>query len=100
MRGKLDFEPGQAASGLKLTIYGVLAEYPRAEKVCLAPKTHARCTDAIRLFAHSLNSYAANSLSPFERARFDKLFNREFCDILGPAYSPKCWRVSEPLHGQ
>lgn len=40
----------------------------------------------------SLNSYAANSLSQFERARFDKLFNaegeqhREFCDIFGPEH--------------
>ena len=92
MQGKLYFEPGQAASGHKLTISGVLAEYLRAEKVRLAPKTHARYTDVIGLFAHSLNSYAANSLSPFERARFDKLFNaegeqhREFCDIFGPEH--------------
>jgi hypothetical protein len=46
----------------------------------------------IALFTHSLNSYAANSLSQFERARFDKLFNaegeqhREFCDIFGPEH--------------
>ena len=107
MQGKLDFEPRQAASGHKLTISGVLAEYLRAEKVRLAPKTHARYTDVIGLFAHSLNSYAANSLSPFERARFDKLFNagggaasRVLRYFRPRAYSPKCWRVSEPLHGQ
>jgi hypothetical protein len=89
MRGKLDPEPGQAARSQKLTISEVLAEYLRAEKSRLAPKTHARYADVISLFTHSLNGYAANSLSRFERARFDKHFNaegeqhREFCDIFG-----------------
>jgi hypothetical protein len=45
----------------------------------------------VALFTQSLNGYAANSLSRFERARFDKLFNaegeqhREFCDISAPS---------------
>jgi hypothetical protein len=90
MRGKLHPEPGQAARGHKPTISEVLVEYLRAEKSRLAPKTHARYTDVISLFTHSLNGYAANSLSQFERARFDKHFNAEveqqFCDIFGPEH--------------
>jgi hypothetical protein len=92
MRDKLDPEPGQADSGHKPTISEVLAEYLRAEKSRLAPKTFARYTDVIGLFTHSLNGYAANSLSQFERARFDKHFDakgdqhREFCDIFGPEH--------------
>ena len=92
MRVNLEIQPGQETRGDKLTISEVLAEYLRAEKRRLAPKTHARYTEVIALFTHSLNSYAANSLSQFERARFDKLFNaegeqhREFCDIFGPEH--------------
>jgi hypothetical protein len=92
MRVKLELEPGQAARGDKPTISKVLAEYLRAEKGRLSPKTHARYIEVIALFTHSLNGYAANSLSPFERARFDKLFNaegeqhREFCDFFGPEH--------------
>ena len=92
MRGKLNLDPVQAARGHKPRISEVLAEYLRAEKGRLAPKTHARYTGVIALFTHSLNSYAANSLSQFERARFDKLFDaeeeqhREFCDIFGPEH--------------
>src|SRR5258705_8317123 len=92
MAGILDFDPGQAARGHKLTISEVLAEYLRMERGSLAPKTHARYTEVIVLFTQSLNGYAANSLSQFERARFDKLFNaegeqhREFCDIFGPEH--------------
>jgi hypothetical protein len=92
MRLNLETKPGQAASGHKLTISEVLAEYLRAEKSRLAPKTLARYTDVIGLFTHSLNGYAANSLSQFERARFDKHFNaegeehREFCDLFGPEH--------------
>ena len=103
MRGKLDLEPGQAASGHKATISEVLAEYLRAEKSRLAPKTHARYTDVIGLFTHSLNGYAANSLSRFERARFDKHFNaegeqhREFCDIFGPM--PAEWSRQRQMLG-
>jgi hypothetical protein len=89
MRVNLEIQPGQESRGDKLTISEVLAEYLRAEKSRLAPKTHVRYTEVIALFTHSLNSYAANSLSQFERALFDKLFNaegeqhREFCDIFG-----------------
>jgi hypothetical protein len=92
MRVNLEIQPGQETRGDKLTISEVLAEYLRAEKRRLAPKTHARYTEVIALFTHSLNSYAANSLIQFERARFDKLFNaegeqhREFCDIFGPEH--------------
>jgi hypothetical protein len=92
MRVNLETKPGQAASGHKPTISEVLAEYLRAEKSRLAPKTHARYTDVIGLFTHSLNGYAASSLSQFERARFDKHFDakgdqhREFCDIFGPEH--------------
>jgi hypothetical protein len=92
MRVNRETKPGQAASGHKLTISEVLAEYLRAEKSRLAPKTLARYTDVIGLFTHSLNGYAANSLSQFERARFDKHFNaegeehREFCDLFGPEH--------------
>jgi hypothetical protein len=92
MRVNLEIQPGQESRGDKLTISEVLAEYLRAEKSRLAPKTHVRYTEVIALFTHSLNSYAANSLSQFERARFDKLFNaegeqhREFCDIFGPEH--------------
>src|ERR1700693_1650248 len=92
MAGKLDFDPGQAAMGHKLTISEVLAEYLRMERGRLAPKTHARYTEVIVLFTQSLDGYAANSLSQFDRARFDKLFNaegeqhREFCDIFGPEH--------------
>src|SRR5258705_6979567 len=92
MAGILDFDPGQAARGHKLTISEVLAEHLRMERGRLAPKTHARYTEVIVLFTQSLNGYAANSLSQFERARFDKLFNaegeqhREFCDIFGPEH--------------
>jgi hypothetical protein len=77
MRVNLEIQPGQETRGDKLTISEVLAEYLRAEKRRLAPKTHARYTEVIALFTHSLNSYAANSLGRFERARFDKLFNAE-----------------------
>jgi hypothetical protein len=62
------------------------------ERGRLAPKTHARYTEVIVLFTQSLNGYAANSLSQFDRARFDKLFNaegeqhREFCDLFGPEH--------------
>jgi hypothetical protein len=92
MRVNLEIQPGQETRGDKLTISEVLAENLRAEKSRLAPKTHVRYTEVIALFTHSLNSYAANSLSQFERARFDKLFNaegeqhREFCDIFGPEH--------------
>jgi hypothetical protein len=92
MRDKMDLEPVQAAGGRKPTISEVLAEYLRAEKSRLAPKTLARYTEVIALFTQSLNGYAANSLSRFERARFDKHFNaegeehREFCDIFGPEH--------------
>lgn len=92
MRVNLEIQPGQETRGDKLTISEVLAEYLRAEKSRLAPKTHVRYTEVIALFTHSLNSYAANSLSQFERARFDKLFNaegeqhREFCNIFGPEH--------------
>jgi hypothetical protein len=85
------------ARGDKPTISKVLAEYLRAEKGRLSPKTHARYIEVIALFTHSLNGYAANSLSPFERARFDKLFNaegkqhREFCDFSAPSIF---WRMS------
>jgi hypothetical protein len=90
MRGKLNRDPVQAARGHKPTISEVLAEYLRAEKSRLAPKTYARYADVIGLFTHSLNGYAASSLSQFDRARFDKHFDaegeqhREFCDIFGP----------------
>jgi hypothetical protein len=92
MRVKPELQPGQAAKGDKLTISEVLAEYLRMERGRLAPKTHARYAEVIALFTHSLNGYAANSLSQFERARFDKRFNaegeqhREFCDIFGPEH--------------
>ena len=92
MRVNLEIQPGQETRGDKLTISEVLAENLRAEKSRLAPKTHVRYTEVIALFTHSLNSYAANSISQFERARFDKLFNaegeqhREFCDIFGPEH--------------
>src|ERR1022692_4985709 len=62
------------------------------ERGRLAPKTYAQYTEVIALFTQSLNGYAANSLSQFDRARFDKLFNaegeqhREFCDIFGPEH--------------
>jgi hypothetical protein len=88
----MDLEPGQAASGDKPTISEVLAEYLRAEKSRLAPKTYARYADVIGLFTHSLNGHAASSLSQFDRARFDKHFDaegeqhREFCDIFGPEH--------------
>ena len=78
--------------GHQLTISEILAEYLRMERGRLAPKTHARYTEVIVLFTQSLNGYAANSLSPFDRARFDKLFNaegeqhREFCDMFGPEH--------------
>jgi hypothetical protein len=90
MRVKSELQPGQAASGHKLTISEVLAEYLRAERGRLAPKTYAQYTEVIALFTQSLNGCAANSLSRFERAHCDKLFNaegeqhREFCDIFGP----------------
>ena len=92
MRVKSELQPGQAARGDKLIISEVLAEYLRAERGRLAPKTYAQYTEVIALFTQSLNGYAANSLSRFERARFDKLFNaegeqhREFCDIFGPEH--------------
>jgi hypothetical protein len=92
MRGKLNLGPVQAARGHKPTISEVLAEYLRAEKSRLAPKTYARYADVIGLFTHSLNGYAASSLSQFDRARFDKHFDaegeqhREFCDIFGPEH--------------
>ncbi len=92
MRGKMKVKPRQTASGHKPTISEVLAEYLRAEKSRLAPKTYARYADVIGLFTHSLNGYAASSLRQFERARFDKHFDaegeqhREFCDIFGPEH--------------
>jgi hypothetical protein len=92
MRGKLNLGPVQAARGHKPTISEVLAEYLRAEKSRLAPKTYARYADVIGLFTHSLNGYAASSLSQFDRARFDKHFDaegeqhREFCDFFGPEH--------------
>ena len=92
MRGKLNLDPVQAARGHKPTISEVLAEYLRAEKSRLAPKTYARYADVIGLFTHSLNGYAASSLSQFDRARFDKHFDaegeqhREFCHIFGPEH--------------
>lgn len=92
MRDKMNLEPVQAAGGRKPTISEVLTEYLRAEKSRLAPKTHALYSGVIGLFTHSLNSYAANSLNQFERARFDKHFDaegeqhREFCDIFGPEH--------------
>jgi len=92
MLGKLNLGPVQAARGHKPTISEVLAEYLRAEKSRLAPKTYARYADVIGLFTHSLNGYAASSLSQFDRARFDKHFDaegeqhREFCDIFGPEH--------------
>jgi hypothetical protein len=92
MRGKLNLSPVQAARGHKPTISEVLPEYLRAEKSRLAPKTYARYADVIGLFTHSLNGYAASSLSQFDRARFDKHFDaegehhREFCDIFGPEH--------------
>src|ERR1035437_7908282 len=92
MAGVLDFDPRQAARDHKLTISEVLAEYLRMERGLLSPKTHARYTEVIVLFTQSLNGYAAHSLSQFERARFDKLFNaegeqhREFCDMFGPEH--------------
>src|SRR5215204_7547206 len=92
MRRKLNLDPVQAARGHTLTISEVLAVYLRAEKSRLAPKTYARYADVIGLFTHSLNGYAASSLSQFDRARFDKHFDaegeqhREFCDIFGPQH--------------
>ena len=92
MRVKRELRPGQAARADSLAISEVLAEYLRAEKGRLAPKTYTRYTEVIALFKQSLNGYAANSLSQFDRARFDKLFNaegeqhREFCDIFGPEH--------------
>jgi hypothetical protein len=92
MRRKLNLDPVQAVRGHKLTISEVLAEYLRAEKSRLAPKTYARYADVIGLFTHSLNGYAASSLSQLDRARFDKHFDaegeqhREFCDIFGPEH--------------
>ena len=62
MRGKLNLDPMQAARGHKPTISEVLAEYLRAEKSRLAPKTYARYADVIGLFTHSLNGYAASSV--------------------------------------
>ena len=87
-----EYQAGQAARGNKLTISEVLAEYLRAERGGLAPKTYAQYSEVIALFTQSLNGYAANSLSRFERARFDKFFNaegeqrRRFCDIFGPEH--------------
>jgi len=77
--------------GHKLTISEVLAEYS-AWRGSLAPKTHARYTEVIVLFTQSLNGYAANSLSQFDRARFDSSSSpREaasrFCDIFVRAYA-------------
>jgi hypothetical protein len=92
MRRKLNLDPVQAVRGHKVTISDVLAEYLRAEKSRLAPKTYARYADVIGLFTHSLNGYAASSLSQLDRARFDKHFDaegeqhREFCDIFGPEH--------------
>jgi hypothetical protein len=57
----------------------------------LGAEAHARYTEVIVLFTQSLNGYAANSLSQFDRARFDKLFDAggeqhcEFCDMFGPS---------------
>jgi hypothetical protein len=76
MAGKLDFDPGQAAMGHQLTISEILAEY-LMERGRLAPKTHARYTEVIVLFTQSLNGYAANSLSQFDRARLSSSTPRE-----------------------
>jgi hypothetical protein len=97
MRVKSELQPGQAARGDKLTISEVLAEYVRAERGRLAPKTYAQYTEVIALFTQSLNGYAANSLSRFERARFDKLFNAEGISIASsaifsaPSICPQGW---------
>ena len=74
MRRKLNLDPVQAARGHTLTISEVLAEYLRAEKSRLAPKTYARYADVIGLFTHSLNGYAASSLSQFDRHRRCRYF--------------------------
>ncbi len=51
MRVKSELQPGQAARGDKPTISEVLAEYLRAERGRLAPKTYARCTEPRELAA-------------------------------------------------
>jgi hypothetical protein len=92
MQVKRELHLGQAARGDNLTISEVLAEYLRAERSRLAPKTYARYAEVIALFTQSLNGYAANSLGRTERALFDTHFNaegdqhREFCNIFGPEH--------------
>jgi hypothetical protein len=92
MQSKSDLEQGRALTGYKPTIREVLGEYLQAEKNRLSPKTYARYSSVIELFAHSIDGYAANSLNQFERARFDKYIdaegdqNRKFCDIFGPEH--------------
>ena len=60
-------------------------------------ETYAQYTEVIALFTQSLNGYAANSLSRFERARFDKLFNAEGISIASsaifsaPSICPQGW---------
>ena len=70
MRVNLEIQPGQETRGDKLTISEVLAEYLRAEKSRLAPKTHVRYTEVIALFTHlaSTATRQTRSASSSERA--------------------------------
>ena len=92
MRSRTDFERGQAEGDSRPSISEVLAEYLSAEKRRLSPRTYARYEDVIRLFSHSLNRYAANSLNKAERELFEETTGaeadrpREFCDVFGPEH--------------
>lgn len=78
------------------TLDSFLAEQRRR----LAPRTYVNYEDVIRLFAHSMDGYAYQSLSKSERKIWEKAFNEDeeagsFCNTFGPDKIPE--NVSEFL---
>lgn len=82
----------QGAQIAKVTIAEVFAQFLAEQRERLAPKTYAEYEDAIRLFQHSLNGYAYQTLNKAETRLFNRLYeaqgaeHREFCEVFGPEH--------------
>lgn len=76
------------------TIQEVFQSFLSEQQTRLAPSTFARYKDVIELFAHSLNSYAYQSLQEAERKAWEKRWEADkeagsFCNTFGPDKIPE-----------
>jgi len=76
------------------TISEALAGFLEAQKERLSPATFRRYRDVVELLQHSLDGYAFQSLTPKERALWERRWQADeeagsFCNTFGPEKIPE-----------